>query len=40
MKQLHENTVPGKIVPVSYTNVQTGLEFIVKFNFELNFVMK
>jgi hypothetical protein len=33
---MHENTVPGKIVPVSYTNVWTELEFTVNFNFEMN----
>jgi hypothetical protein len=31
MKQLLENTVPGKNVPVSYTNVWTELEFITDF---------
>jgi len=36
VKQLHENTVPGKNVPVSYTNVWTKLEFTVNFNFAMN----
>lgn len=36
MKQLLENTMPGKNVPVSYTNVWTELEFIINFNFVMN----